>query len=371
MFLLKRLPSVLATALGLGLWVVSSSCADIFHRFDGLANACGSTESCNACVPLVPEQAPLQAALHACSWLGACELPIGQAAFGKCILQATLAFDCKANPNNPPRDALARYWTALAKSSTCEDVRAATSGGRIACPSTGEGISCVRLNNGDPYDSAANARVDCSANATLGAGERCLVTGQQCAGVRGDLSVGSLCLGSDGESCRGNRCEGTHKHLCRTNSQGISLDMGKNCRFFGAQTCDNGEAGPTCRPASDEACAATRRVRCEGATALSCAAGLVERVDCAALPGGFQCIELDLQPGEETVDACRVQPTPNPSPSAEIPVEAERCADKGTVVVSRYRGADLRVSCPTMGLGPCEMVTTSEGPRARCSAPSP
>ena len=66
----------------------------------------------------------LDAALRACSWLGACEGPIGTNAFGPCYFRALMAYDCAANPNHRSRNKAHALWDCLQRVETCGEVDA-------------------------------------------------------------------------------------------------------------------------------------------------------------------------------------------------------------------------------------------------------
>src|SRR4051812_4016893 len=49
-------------------------------------------------------------ATRTCALLGACEAPLGESAFGPCMLHALAAFDCTFNPWLRPRGPSASLW---------------------------------------------------------------------------------------------------------------------------------------------------------------------------------------------------------------------------------------------------------------------
>ena len=62
-------------------------------------------------------------ASRACAWLGACAGPVGDNAFGPCVVRALLAYDCAANPDRRLRPGPAHdLWDHLWRASSCADV---------------------------------------------------------------------------------------------------------------------------------------------------------------------------------------------------------------------------------------------------------
>lgn len=104
------------------------ACFDVFHSTSDVLTACESDPTRPGCGPVARDAqatadvetdfcawSPHEAqehALHACTWLGACETPMGNNAFGPCYFRALLAYDCAANPNHRARHAAHGLWTA-------------------------------------------------------------------------------------------------------------------------------------------------------------------------------------------------------------------------------------------------------------------
>src|SRR5580698_2113186 len=112
-------------------WVVACAlpgayaCVDLFHSTSDVLDKCQlDAAACplDFCAPASSQTAE-SSAEHACAWLGACESPIGGNAFGPCMVQARLAFDCKLNPNHPVKGQVHALWECLARVKTCSDVR--------------------------------------------------------------------------------------------------------------------------------------------------------------------------------------------------------------------------------------------------------
>src|ERR1700760_2638033 len=100
-------------ACGAGAGLVA--CLDLFHSTHDIETACEIDAARPGCprpravvdagtdfCAWTREEADTNAR-SACSWLGACETPLGNNAFGPCYFRALMAFDCEANPNHPVR----------------------------------------------------------------------------------------------------------------------------------------------------------------------------------------------------------------------------------------------------------------------------
>ena len=127
------------------------ACFDLFHSTAGLHDACDLDAAACADDAASPDAAPAgtdfcswspaQArdnATHACAWLGACESPLGHDAFGPCMVDALLAYDCTANPNHPSRGKGHTFWDCLWQVGSCADVTACVfPGGAPTCGDSG------------------------------------------------------------------------------------------------------------------------------------------------------------------------------------------------------------------------------------------
>jgi hypothetical protein len=361
---------------------MAGACVDLFHSTEDVLTACQLDASVDGCRPSAPSEAgPVEAgatnfcawtpteardrADHACAWLGACASPMGRNAFGSCVVQARLAYDCATNPNHRPRGASLDLWDCLWRVQSCADVDACIApGGVPACESPGQYTGC----GGASGSALARAvRVECGGDggAPLRAGtESCALWGQTCASSGATAS----CTGSAGLACVADGCDGTplsQVHWCVDGG-----DQGLDCSGNGAGRCDGfpSSAAPqwvACVALTDTAasgnCAPGLTVTCSGGRAMSCPSGVGERIDCEALlgtPGA--CVPGALSPPFDWTSPCQVVP-----PACT----ADSCS--GSVVNGCTRGAALSVDCAGQGLGPCRTVSTDQGTQrhAACTAP--
>jgi hypothetical protein len=356
------------------------ACLDLFHSTDDIRTACeidAQTPGCpfEAGVAAPPEAGTdfcawdettaRQNAVHACAWLGACETPLGRNAFGPCMFQALLAYDCAANPSHPSRGTARDLWDCLWRVKTCPDVdRCIFPDGVEVCDQRGTACGAgvgVHGNN--------DVRIECT-DGGRGLGENCALWGQTCA-----VSTGAAyCAGSRGEaglSCNVNECAGSSIHFCHD-----SGDLGIDCADNGGQSCagfnvNTNSGWVACMPLQDAgACEASTSVQCAGGIASSCPAGVPEAIHCGQLLGTPDaCAPGDLYPPFDWTSPCVVE-------GADAGPDASACRDgcSGTVLTSCERGATYTVNCPDAGLlGPCGLVWTDNGERqgARCTPPPP
>src|ERR1700722_3366497 len=189
---------VLSAALGAGL----VACFDLFHSTSGIVSSCdldaqacrdaGAQAEANAgdagtdFCSFTPAQAVANAQ-HACAWLGACETPKGNNAFGTCMFDALLAYDCSANPNHLVRGKAHALWDCLWQVGTCADVtRCVFPGGSATC----QGGDFVACGNGGGVQANADVRIECVNG--MAVGENCALTGQTCSSSDG----GASCTGA-------------------------------------------------------------------------------------------------------------------------------------------------------------------------------
>jgi hypothetical protein len=306
-----------------------------------------------------------QHALHACSWLGACETPRGNNAFGPCYFHALLAYDCAANPNHRVQHAAHGLWDCLQQVSSCGDVDACIF--RDA-PPTGCGGPGV-------YSRCLAASPDVRALCADGGvkpfppaqGENCALWGQTCAPGPG----GGVCAGeSTGLSCH-RECVGTSLHWCTAGDDGgPGIDQGIDCASNGAAEC-GGFPSPeaaqwlACKPEGDAAtCTPDASASCDNGRAIMCPSGVVETLDCTALLGSAAaCAAGNLSPPFDWTGAC----------SLALPGCSGDSCDDGGGITSCERGAAFRVNCAEEGLGACRLLPADQGsaPRAACAPPSP
>ncbi|HLK36883.1 MAG TPA: hypothetical protein VKU41_09045 [Polyangiaceae bacterium] len=357
------------------------ACFDLFHSTGDLRSACQLDAATAGCGPRSVDAGqtsfcawtPGEARDHArevCARLGACESPTGKNAFGPCMFEALLAFDCAANPNHPVAGKARDLWQCLSAATACADVdRCVFEGtGPGLCDQAGQFAAC-------PGSPTVNLRVDCTDGGTpplpRAAGENCALWGQTCDIVDGVAVCSGPSTGQAGGECsQGSGCYGGAAiHWCPGLGNGIRTDVGIDCASNGAQACAGFPADPpswvACIPLADSsACPANAAASCdEGGVAHSCPAGASERIDCSALlgqPGA--CQAGPLSPPFDWTSACAVSPPE---------CTGDSCVDGG--VVGCTRGARFATDCASLGLGPCSMVTVSTDDggvesRAACGA---
>jgi len=341
------------------------ACVDLFHGtdvptvcdVDAGAPGCGdsgsteggTTDLCSSDAGIAQERA-----VHACSWLAACESPIGHNATGACMVDAILAFDCAANANRKPKLGAKAYWSCVDKATTCEAVHACSlPSGRKNCNGAGF-IGCQN------FALNTDSRVQCLVSGSAPAGENCVVRGQTCDSVDPDASNNNaLCLGSKRRSCAVSACNGSNLAACDDGG----LDHGTNCSLFGEGSCITTGAQPACKPEGSSACPATADIKCinGGTSAFGCASGFGETVDCTAISGSppGNCSEiLNAAPGTPVAAAC----------ARASGCSTDTCA--AGKLVACVAGRSVQVDCAAQGLKPCnDAIQTLEGTRAACTAP--
>jgi hypothetical protein len=375
-----------AAALGLGLGVVA--CIDLFHSTSDVLTACELDANTPGCGVEASMEAGTEAgtsfcswsastartnAEHACAWLGACETPLGRNAYGACMFEALLAYDCAANPAHPVKGEAHALWDCLWQAQTCAAVTSCVfpQGPQPCAP--GDFVACA-----SPTGQAPNAtvRAEC-VDGGIAHGENCALWGQTCGG---DLAIG-VCAASSGEAgiaCTSSRCDQGVLHWCAPDGGDVGIDCASN----GAQQC-NGYPSPTaaqwlaCVPLTDGgSCTPDASASCAGGVATSCPAGQVETIDCAALLGSASaCVPGELSPRFDWTSPCSLATTPAED-AGEDDAQAEDAATgdagtdgataciescSGTHLVACYRGAAFTLDCAQVGLGACTMVTTDEG----------
>jgi len=345
-----------------------AACFDLFHstddvltacQIDSAAAGCGLDAGLELCAPTA--RAARQQAEHACAWLGACDTPLGGDAFGPCMIEGLMAFDCTANPSHRFKGKAADLWACLGTVRSCADVDGCLfPGGREPCGS-GQYTACGSPSSGRA--SNADVRFECQDGGLVG-GENCALRGQTCSSG----ASGALCSGYGAGACpvTGSGCYGTSSiHWCTDGG-----DVGIDCSSFGTQRCsgfptvDSGVQWVACVPEVDAGpaatCAPDASATCAGGVALSCPTGFVESLDCTALLGSpAACAASPLAPPFDWTSACTLESSP-------------RCASDScdaAVLTGCGRGAAFTVDCASQGLGACQLRTTDDGARAACSAP--
>jgi hypothetical protein len=372
-----RLRSAVALVVVAGfLSMLLAACFDLFHATDDIVTACTEDASQPGCqpaeasidgTPAPPDFCTWDAgtahanAAHACAWLGACRSPMGDTeqafargnAFGACMINALLAYDCSINPNRRPKAATLAFWECMASAKTCGDVQHCVQPTGFNCNPPSDFTKCY----------GETVRLECTVEGGAASVENCAAWGQTCAG---DPSFG-VCAAGAGEagiSCRVSGCTGTRLDWCPE----AGTNLGVDCVNYGAQSCiatptDSGVL-PACQAEKADACAPTLPVTCNGSKASGCPSGVGETVDCAALLGASSCHvpEAGVAPVPWDISSmCHVDP-----PQCSV----DEC-DGGNQLVACERGAKFTVDCASVGLGACRMVTTDLGTQthAACTAP--
>jgi len=379
---------------GRGLWVATLTlllgaaafaCSDLFHSTTDIRTACeidptslgcegqgaghdtdGGPDASNAVLDFCawsPADAKLQA-MHACAWLGACETPMGKNAFGPCMFEALLAYDCASNPDHRVNGVVHELWACLASARTCDGVN------RCVLPTTacgsGDYTTCLTAPNGVPAESVV--RVECSDSGAHA--ENCLLWSQACTMSSGPAACG----GPSGSACSGgapSSCIAGSQLRCGRDGGDLALDCAGNgagvCSGFPQTTnadwvsCLPDDAGP------DAACAPTLATTCTHGAASSCPSGIREGLDCNNLLGAdAACTSGSLNPPFDWTSPCAVTP-----PQCTVDICSDGGASPGTTLVGCVRGATFSVNCTAQGLGLCQVVTTDVGAAERpaCRAP--
>lgn len=359
--------SVASCAFGAGL----AACFDLFHstgdvrtacEVDSAAIGCRPDASIGLCAPTAVDAR--QRAEHACAWLGACETPLGYNAFGSCMVEALMAFDCTANPNHRFEGKAASLWGCLSAAVSCFDVDACVfPQGKEVCDGPGDYTAC-----GTAASGIANTDVliECR-DGGVARGENCALWGQTCA----PGSSGAVCSGHDAGGCStvGSGCYGTTLIYCGADAGDLAID----CASFGTRRCSGFPAAAAGQRAKWVACVAEAdagiasvcspdaSAACVNGVAVSCPSGILESLDCTALLGSANaCAAGPLVPPFDWTSAC-----------ALTPPECARDGCNGTTLNGCERGAVFSIDCAQQHLGACVMVNTDNGSqqRAACAPP--
>jgi hypothetical protein len=360
---------------GAALGAALVACVDLFHGTADVLTACEIDSSIAGCTDAGatvessvdagtdfctwPEGQAQQSAEHACAWLGACETPMGRNAFGSCMFEALLAYDCTANPNHPVREKAHQLWDCLWQAGSCADVDTCIFPSKPQqCGTNGTACGTAASGSANNYD----VRVECVDGGSTH-GENCALWGQTCASTgNGGYCAGNA--GAAGLACNGQECTGSVIHWCADGG-----DFGIDCASNGAGSC-SGFPTPSnanwvaCRPLADGgACTPDASAGCSGGIATSCPAGVLETIDCSQLL-------LDVHgctPGLLSLPFDWTSPCVVDAPDASPCVEG--CS--GTQLTGCTRGTSYSIDCSQVGLGACRMVTTDDGVamHAACGRP--
>ncbi len=318
-----------------GALALTAACVDLFHstRFE---NECELDASAPGCLADSATDArptdfcawsPSEArsnALHACTWLGACSTPFDENAFGPCMVDAILAYDCETNPNRPVRGALHDYWDALWRADSCEGVTRALVPQPERCESVGFGCGAGEATGGVLFE--------CATKDAMASPESCVVQGRAC-------ENGACVAPGASASCRASECVGTVLHDCEDGQ-----DMGHDCQYFGAEACTGKGDAAACLPSDAGArCTPTPRATCDGGVATACASGRVESVDCERLTGRDSCRAGIPTPSWNLAEACQGDGGCTPG-----------CA--GDILTGCAQGAEFTATCSGEKLGACKTV---------------
>jgi hypothetical protein len=377
--LLSAVPWALSGAVACAALVVGfAACFDLFHSTTDVLSACELDARAAGCAPEAGAPPAMtdagtnfcgwsqadarQHAAYACAWLGACETPAGRNAFGACMFEALLAYDCEANPYHRSRGKGHALWDCLWQVKTCAGVdNCVLPAGPQGCGAGAPPTACG--STGDAGASNADVRLLC-ADAGRAYGENCALWGQTCA----ESDAGATCAGSAdaGSQCSFRECAGASLTEIRWCDDGG--DQGIDCASNGAGHCGGflagappwaaclveGGAGP-CEPNPSATCA--------NGVATSCPTGVLETIDCAALlqadaGADAACHTGALSPLFDWTSPCRLTETQC----------TETCSDAGidAGVVGCDRGATFSTGCAAQNLGPCREVDTSTGSSPAC-----
>jgi hypothetical protein len=356
-----------------------AACVDLFHSTSDILTACELDATTPGCATDAAIDAPLETgptdfcawtpteardhARHACAWLGACETPLGRNAFGSCMFQALLAYDCAANPSHPARNKAHGLWDCLSRVNGCGDVdQCVFPHGPQTCKSKPDGsfvdfVQCSTVGgNGD-------VRVECSQADSSTHGENCALWGQTCANTSG---VEAICAGDPGgATCTSSTCVGGSLLSWCADGGNVGLDCASNGRQACALQGAGDAAQPVCAPAGDGgACAVDASATCSGGIAVSCPDGVVEQVNCASLlgatPDASACAAGALSPPFDWTSPCAVSP-----PTCTH----DTC--QGTMLTGCWKGAMFTVDCSLEGLLTCSTTMTDLGAvtNAACAHP--
>ena len=295
---------------------------------------------------------PLAHAQHACAWLGACESPLGRNAFGSCMFNALLAYDCTTNPGHPVQGKTHELWDCLWQAQSCNAVTACVfPKGPQRCDGTGTG--CGNVDGSAPNN--LDVRVDCVVDGGEAKGENCALWGQTCA------PKGGVCSGSSDPSHCQDECDGTNLHKCTD-----AGDVGIDCAGNGAQQCKvfgTGTQWAACLPSGDAGpCTPDASATCVSGIATSCPAGRIETIDCLELLSSTAaCNPGPLSPAFDWTSPCAIVADASADASPDGGPDAGGCTEScsGTTLTGCYRGAAFQLDCAEVGLGACQAASAA------------
>jgi hypothetical protein len=343
----------LAVLTGLAFSLSPFACVDLFHStdfetlcdIDARAGGCSAAEASTSDVVDASDaatnfcswssQTARARAEHACAWLGACSAPFDQNAFGQCMINAILAYDCTANPGlTIAPGALHEFWDKLWQARSCTDVpdlnpQNVTCGTGYACPSPG-----------------SSTLLECVEGSTHA--ETCMVLGKVCGGVSCEAPEVK-------KECDPPSCDGTVLHACEDSG----IDEGYDCRYFGAAKCFADESVGGCTPGvgsgEGQSCVPVPSVSCDGGVAVACIAGAPTTINCALLTGPGTCVAG--APSWDVSGACQADGG------------CSAACVGGDRLTGCAQGATFSTSCKAQGLGGCHSVRLPQATGYACSSP--
>jgi hypothetical protein len=351
-------PRAILGWVGAGASVGALACTDLFHSTSDVLDKCQlNAASCELDFCRLPPATQEAFAEHACSWLGACESPLGGNAFGACMVQARLAFDCGINQSHPVKGNAHALWECLAGVRTCADVRRCVwPGGSATCGDAQASTVCVSAGSG-------TARIACQNGATVA--ENCNLWEQTCVLGVSPATCGAGTGAGSSLDCDSGPCIGS----CNLDTERVYWrsgpgEVGLDCTGNGAGQCGVFEGGagqwPACLPEDAGGCVPALAVSCMNDIATSCPTGVTETLDCAGLLGVTgSCQEAGLDPPFDWTSPC---------------ASAGNCQEScdGGILTGCARGASFVTDCAEAGLGACHIVQTDAddaGPHAACLPP--
>lgn len=364
----------------LGTVVAFAACTDLFHSTDDFLTQCQLDAAACSLLEVdagtnVEAGDPVdfcswtsataqQRAAHACAWLGACQTPLGNNAFGACVFQAMLAYDCASNPSHRATGETRRLWACLASVRTCDDVsRCVLPSGTVQCSDLNY-VACLETLGSA---SASTVRIECSDAGYHG--ENCALWGEAC----NTTATGGACGAAETAGCG----DGGAPSSC--NGSMLMCDNGQtafDCSGNGSQACTAAHAPAelACIPndaGSGPSCAPDAMATCSDGVASSCPTGVPESIQCGTLLGvgnvNAACAPGPLAGGFDWTSPCTLKP---PECTADACGDAGADASSATLV-GCVRGAAASLDCKSEGLGPCRLVPTHAGTEVRpaCTPP--
>lgn len=353
-------------ALSGGFLLAVVACTDIFHdtSFETCRDASCRSDAADVVTPVTDATTPLvnfcawdstearSRAIRACAWLGACEGPLGESAFGLCVPRAQYAFDCTANPGMRPRADVEAFWSCLASAQTCGDVDACVfPGGVPDCHAVDAKTvsTCGEGKNGAVRFACTGA----SGSARATGVEPCLLSGRTCS----PNQLTAACTGRKGfGDCPVSQCEGSSAVVCDLAAAG-TVDHGLDCASVGAGRCLAIDGGGACAPSDDQP-------ECDDSSDAGSVCG----------DSGVLSFCVGKKKSQLNCSAFQLACTPGSLVAAD-PITAcddHTCTDTtdaciGNTLISCGHGKAVELDCSSVGLGACRKLQNN---RAACEPPA-